>query len=676
MARNARTPGRTSPGMSAGRGWSVALLVLVIAACSSQPSKSPGQASSGPGATSPAGPVVTVGPFADPGSAAAAVLGATDDASRRAAILAVLGAVGIGVYAADGTPVVLGAERSESDFWMNDFELDGLVAGMAAGDRVPLAEFAEGLAGLGVATVDGPVTEATLGAAVRAGTAAAVGDPGNRVSLALLIARALGLGAAKPVDLAAASQDSIELDPLSNLLVAADIMLPSQAIDPAHASAASLGLADVRATPREIADADPDALPFAVASGGCGQIAGANTVNSWGAGQAAVQLLAGGIRRGMPVSQMLHAILLNGVVEVRTKWDNPHYHHDDGGGSPTDLSELVATYVLRIRPSQTAVECGLFKAILLGAEGPLVGLPVTWDGAGLARHGSIDCSSSECKKTQDDGSSTLTFDPKTERSPVGIGPEVHVPVRVTAEADVLAGLGADLFSRIPNAPIKKLATFDVDVSYHRAYQVFLYVNSELYIHPIKPPSGPSIFGNDLVGTAYLDGELEVTAIQDGNGLVAAPTTGVLEAHTVPPAGVPGDCWTATADSHGTHNTKWAVLNAVLWPPSDISVSLDVAGQNSVDSYWYVQCPPSGKLETKNDGNVIWENQMFLSHGTGRYGMEFAGLEPELWTYYDNEDTWEKGGVLAKWRTQELCNGNCRADSYLDLTLRIVPLPMP
>ena len=659
----------------------VVLLALVLTACSSAPSNpatggppgTRGPAGSGGTVAEPTGPQPTIGPFADPESAAAAVLAATDPGARRAAVLAVLGAVGIGIYASDGSPIIQGAERSENDFWVYDFELDGMLDGLADGDRIPLAELAGGLAGAGVTSSEGPVTEAALGHVLRAGVSAALADPGNRSSLALLVVRALAQREATPVDLGTPSEDPITLDPLANFLVAADVLLPTQAADPSHAATAVVDRASGPVVARAIADADPAALPVRVAAGGCGQIAGSNTVNSWGSGQAAVQLLQGGIRRGMPVSEMLHAILLNGLVAVQTQWDNPHYGHQ----AAVTTSRLKATYVLRIRPSQTAVACGLFRAVLLGAQGPLVGLPVAWRDAPLQRHGQTVCGATTCAVTKADGASTLLFEPKRERDPVGIGPEIHEAARVTAEADVLTGLGGDLFSRIPNAPIKKVAAFDVDVSYHRSYQVFLDVSSTLRIAPIKPPIGPNIYQNPVMALAHIEGTLEVTAVQDGNGHVGPPLDGTLKNLTRPPAGVPGTCWSATADSHGWKTSQWMVRHAVLYPPQDVAVSLDVAGTNAVDSYWYVICPPgSGRIETKNSGNVVWENQMFLSHAMGPYGMEFAGLGPNQWTFYDDDDVWANGGTLAEWYSPEACNGNCLASSFLRLTLRIVPLPAP
>lgn len=73
------------------------------------------------GQPSPSGAPGSPGPLPDPADVAGAVVAATSDEERTAAILDVLRAVAIGVYTADGAPIVHGAERTAVDFFLYSY---------------------------------------------------------------------------------------------------------------------------------------------------------------------------------------------------------------------------------------------------------------------------------------------------------------------------------------------------------------------------------------------------------------------------------------------------------------------------------------------------------------------------------------------------------------------------
>src|SRR5690606_8661489 len=76
---------------------------------------------------------VDAGPSALANELAAAVRGATTTPDRIAALLAVLDALHVGVYAPDGTLLLGGAERGPADFYLYDFEVQMLAGAIERG---------------------------------------------------------------------------------------------------------------------------------------------------------------------------------------------------------------------------------------------------------------------------------------------------------------------------------------------------------------------------------------------------------------------------------------------------------------------------------------------------------------------------------------------------------------
>jgi hypothetical protein len=56
------------------------------------------------------------------------------------------------------------------------------------------------------------------------------------------------------------------------------------------------------------------------------------------------------------------------------------------------------------------------------------------------------------------------------------------------------------------------------------------------------------------------------------------------------------------------------------------------------------------------------------------GIEFAGLGAGRWDYRADLTTWEQGGTVAVWKSEETCDGLCTGS--VKLTLRVTPLPFP
>jgi hypothetical protein len=596
-------------------------------------------------------------------AAATAVVNAVTDDARRDGILALLTTIGIGVYGGDGTPVVIGAERSPDDFWIYDFEVAGLAAAIGDDDLVSLVDLASDLAAAGV-QVDGvPITGAVLVAGIERAMSAAAADPANPNAYSMLAVRALGSAAIRPGGVPPGTVPSV--DQLTGFLVLADLLLPTIAAEPAHAAAPHPTLALARP------EVGSGLLAGVVrtAAGACDQIASRNQRNAWSTGQLA-QALAGGVYRGMPASSFLHAFLMNAMLEARVQSGDFHLGHD-ARTSPPDQA-LVVTYSLRINPGRQAVECGLLRAALLGIEGGIKSMPVTWSYAPMESFGEVWCIPRTCDETDAAGKATLRVVPKTEKAPAGIGPEVHETVPVTATGDVFRALGPDLFTRLQGAPARKVARFDVDVSYHREYDLFLDVKSRLRIW------APAPYQNSEMAIAEANGDLDIKTARASTGApIFAFEVDTLKMETWP-QGVEGTCSTAVAKRR-TWDSGWMVLDAVVYPANALLIALDSPVEDPVvDAVRLYLCDPKNNLIfDQTEKETLWESWLFRGHldDTGPHGgLQFTGSGREGWTYLATDTTWTDGGRIATWHSTETCAGTCTGTLDMELWVSDVRLP--
>jgi len=657
----------------------VLAMTLIVAACGSATPSSIVEASAPAGSAAAQGesgssdaatPAIgDVRPATDPGAAASAVRAAQTDEGRRDAILAMFAGMGIGVYRGDGAPVVAGAERSAADFWVYDFEVDALAASIGEGELVTLDDMASDLAAAGVTAGAAPIGGEGLSAAIRQAQDAASTAPSDPASYPMLAARTLGFDAAS----ATATPGTVRIDELTGFLILADLLLPSLAAEPPPTAAEP---------PAAAADAAVPALPVGrgllasalTAASPCDQIATQNQRNSWSVGQLA-QALAGGVHRGMPLSSYLHAFLMNAMVDAQVRTEDFHMAHDTT--AQAQPRHQVVTYTLRIDPSRRAVECGLLRAALLGVQGGIKAMPVTWSYGSMERFADPICAGATCGTTDATGTVTLATVPKAEPQPAGIGPEFHETVQLTATGDVLQALGPDLWSRLPGTPVKKAVHLDVDVAYHRSYDLFLHVDSKLRIIQENPA-----VDNSLIATAKAKGDLDIKTARDRNG---RPTF-VFEVDTLTmdtkKEATGGHCSQVVAyNKSGEWESGWMVLDAVVYPADALLIALDSPVEDPVtDELWTYLCTPKPKqlfiVETKTPA-TIWESWLFRGHhdDTGPYGgLLFAGSGSEGWTYLASDDTWTDGGRIATWHSTETCGGTCTGTLDMDVWVTDVRLP--
>jgi hypothetical protein len=637
--------------------------LLLVSACAQAPVEPAGSAPA-VATAAPPGEAVTslesgapVDPALDPNQAAAAVLNASSDAGRRDAILGILAAAGIGVYTADGQPVVVGAERSSDDFFAYDFEVAALGIAVRDGDTTMFADMVDDLAAAGISDGETAITVEDLASAIQRAAAAASDDSSMAGGYGIRVVRALtqqgptGIDLAEPFDAA-----EVRLDSLSVFLLAADITLPSL-----DAAAASPGRLVAQA-----ASADRPPRAVLAASAACDNIGRLADRANRTIGQIAQELLRNGLTAQQTgISPYLHAVLMHAAVEAKmTGSQGWHYFHRDTGN--TGIAAYSFTLRLRVRPTQQSIDCGLLTGVTLPPEGPLKEAPVTWDAAQLTRHGTNDCPAWGCQATDNDGLAVLEHTQKIEPGPGGVGPEQEELVTVKASANIARALGPDM-AMILQSPLVVRAERQSTVKWHRSYKVKLELESILVVS-----KAPGYEGK--VATARATGTFDVSEARSDGFSREGAVDGFLSV-TTQPGPNEGKCNTVTARGGG--KIDWQIREAIVWPPEAIAVHMDTGTDTEnaqPDKYWAHFCSQGATIVNDKSNGTLWESNIFLGHLYGTLGLAFAGLAPNNgWSVLATDDTWQRGGLVAIWEGDERCGGYC-SSGHVQLKLSVTPIP--
>jgi hypothetical protein len=640
--------------------------VLLVAACAAPAAPgSPGGASSPvPGsATPPTGAGQgSPPPVVDAATAAAAVLGAQDDAARRTAVLSVLRGVGIGVYTPDGDPVIAGAERADDDVWIYDFQADALAASVRDGDAIWLQDVAADLVELAASSGGETLDAADMVLAVSEAAAEVAADPSDPEGYALAVAMELARNGPFRTDLTAPpTEEPVILDGLSAFLVTVDLVLPAVAARPPDSAVLGLRLADAGA-----------AAPPMTAAERCLREGMGGHPSGWIAGVAARRVKG---LTGIPnasFNRYLQAQLTNALVDA--KLDGPaswHHRHQEPGGDVTGHPEdYYFSLRLRVQTPPAPIRCGpLAGETIAPREGDIVGASVRWIHPRLEAHGQITV---EDTITDASGGAYLVVNPRVEPHPSGIGPEVKERLTVMAQANVLQALGGDLYSKLGGVPALQRRHLFVDVAWHRSYVVTVDLTSKLNI-----TKGGNYTG--LLGTATATGTLTATDFRAAStarpptaGAIVNPGTLEVSAETGPNAGACNTEW--IVEKAGASRTiDWQVWDLALWPPEQLSVRLESGPANEQPDYYRGKiCQPGGvSFEFDPSPMSVWESYIYQGH---RSGLQFSGTGPNGWEVIADDTTWEKGGQVAHWHSQETCAGRC--DGWLDMVVFVEPLPDP
>lgn len=364
----------------------VVILAVVLVACAEGTDTSPvptegGQPPPSPSATSGSQPVdqaPTTGP-----EAVIAMLDDPDQMDEGVRLL--LSEVGIGLYAADGTPIAPGSERSADDFIVYDFQIPALGA-MHRGRPWTFDDLATLFSQLGIDVNSDALLEAYRQAY----------QERNEFLPEFVLTSGLDF-----------TEDTPTFTPLSAWLMILDALVPPRP--------------DVESGTRVISVASPSCNISGRAPSGWGFVAGA-------AADFADLVVADDVFRA------LNAVTLAESMFIDADATAPVVH--EGHGSPGDETTLTASLVAYWQPTPVAVTCGYLTAWPITGE--LAGSPITWSlPAEASLHGKFE-SPSQIEYSSP-SPSELVYQARREPGD-GEGPLTEVSLRIALEADPKAAL--------------------------------------------------------------------------------------------------------------------------------------------------------------------------------------------------------------------------------------------
>jgi hypothetical protein len=387
---------------------------------------------------------------------------AQTDEARFNALLDVMRALNVGVYTPSGDPLLRGAERSPRDFFLYDFELTMMARSMSRQQLWSVPDLAMLLTHMGIQQDGRPLEPETLRRALLSGTTAAAQSPGNRLALAPLLVRELGLRQVTPYDtFENVPLETLRFNALQSWLILADTTIPTvQKVGPiagaSNLRTASQGVTQVAAT--SLSDK-------------CEEI-GKVVKEGWSFGEWVLPFIpkVGGIVNtaiAIPVVDGIHGSILAYGVEVKEldqRVGPTHYGHEQPG------QEL--RFRIRVRMldelSDIDVKCGWLVGVEFPKQGPLADIKIMWmnEDGDLEKHGKLECDDLVCITLTDaDGIATLVFKPKQEKRPFGQGLQKEETGIITGNALYLTKFNNTL-GAVNQVISPKLASIRWFVAFH------------------------------------------------------------------------------------------------------------------------------------------------------------------------------------------------------------------
>jgi hypothetical protein len=382
-------------------------------------------------------------------------------AKRRKAIEALLGGLGVGVYAPNGKQVVGGFERGANGLYLYTWEIDYLADQLGRGELASLDQAATQLAYAGLTLRGAPITGESLATAIRKGMKRLARPRARKTPAGALAAAVEALGRAHHVNLAKqvpASKPA--LDPVQAELLAIDGL-----------RSAIGGAAGASGSAARAARAGAAGTTLARAGGGCsggfsGSIAYAKGVTSMiesGGKSGGAGIIKQEIQDGADGSVLAYSV---GIEPVNAPLKGAFGSGGPGSATPMQFQVRV---VMRDEFGSPGGDCGRLAGYKLPKQGGIPGVPVVWtrDAVGhLTYLGQTPSCSTLCTSTTDgDGVATLTFQPDDEYLP-GAGPTVTEAGTTTATEFVDAAQHNILGTIAEALGFNKQAEIPWEISYH------------------------------------------------------------------------------------------------------------------------------------------------------------------------------------------------------------------
>ena len=557
-------------------------------------------------------------------------LAATSDEERRDIVLDVLSGIGLGVYTMDGTPILFGAETSIEDLWLYDFEVALLAADPVTAPATTVADIAVSLEAVVHDDAGQPIEASALAELIRAATEAAQSEPQDPVGFPLRLARELEL-AASGRDLALAVPVDEPLTSLATALIELDILVPLAARDrPVVAAASGIYMpVAARISRRSAGTLRVAAAPQPRTAQICGRIASWAGNKSWDIGKLGATMIVGGVRlTGLtPPAQAAHYLLLKAAVQVTTQVNTDRIHYRGHGAVPDKFIYQIKVS-LRFKLPPDLIACGSLAGLRLPRD--VQGANVTWRTGILDQHGSVLCPPDACLKTDANGRAKLTFTPKTEAAPAGLGPIEHDRTIVGNSVNYLLQLG----NAMGVIPLQSSFGFvDLEISWHRDYRLELDIDSEI--------QGTGMLR--FVATAK--GRIPLVPPEEEGELLWVVDDLKVKTSPRPANGCKGQ-----SSVKGQGVVAMAVVEVAISPDQrEVALWVNPAGEGYPDRITRPACSRLARAVTKFS---TWEHHFIQSHThdlTRPLGFELSG-----WTWKADEETFRSGGLLATLDYPELC----------------------
>lgn len=371
----------------------------------------------------------------------AAVTRARTPSAGGKALLAAMRRLHVAVDTRDGRALVRDGDVARHAF-LYDFELRGLAAARARGERVAVADLAARLDAAGLHRPGRKLTAAALARGLAAGARDAVRHPGAPGSLPGLVLRDLGLADSPRVDLAKL-RGGDSLDPVQAELVLVGVAQmtygrpgrPARraAHRGARASSATGICTGVNEAKDLILSGGNDGLP--------GKLMKKVLLTILKKAKLTKQQ-QGKLKLAEEIVDGLHGAALALSVSVRGDPESAGPAHYSHSASEHNVLTLRVRVEMLDDYGDAVVKCGPLAGLKFPKKGGIPDVPMHWETTGLAKHGQVVCEAG-CKRTDGDGVATLQVVLNGEAIP-GYGLEQEDTGVADAIAEYQAAFGAGL----------------------------------------------------------------------------------------------------------------------------------------------------------------------------------------------------------------------------------------
>ena len=635
-----------------------------------QAAPSPSSQASTQAEPTPGAPAPTPGPLADPVALAEDITNATSHEDRVAALTRMMGALHIGVYAPDGTAISQGTERSGLDFFVYDFEIDGLAMAVDSGAVRTLPQLTMQLNEIVTRmqlTSPEPITDDLVTRSLHEAVVAAMAAPEDSSSYHLRLLRELTIRGPLVVDLAGDIDPSTEIafGAPAFFLLLSDLLLPI--IYEGDAPTAGHGGVTAAAGFGVMTAGIPCDVP---GSGQIGKVISSIKWAAWLRDTVGDAVKKGGVKsadviRLVTVSiESLHGVMIAATVwadRIGAEFQESHYGHDQPG-KKLEFTIRVANF--KDYP-EALVKCGWLAGLKFPPKGPIDDILVTWSngpqvggtftGGGsrlwtssLEDHGTVTCPTQGCSVTAGGGRATLTFDPKDEAFPLRIGKRDYDKGWVRAWPWINLSLGNTSVGVVGGDLVTpKRVYWDWKVGWHEVPVLTLHIRSEVVLH------GP-------IGVSNASGTVQLRWVPDPSDPNDPKSgwfegQGTLNVRTTGPAPTPCSL-PVLANRQSTADVMIRKLrfNAASGPGA-IEGRITIGQSPTSDTMIVPRCK---QVAERRQDTVIWAGFVIGDRvSQGEAGGDYAMKDWTVSSVATSTDRFP-GGEVARTEWMGTCQGTC------------------